>query len=336
MFERVASEMACVHNMIIRGLNSIVLQAPHVQAADVPSFVGYAIQWYRLLHVHHTSEETDFFVSVERMTGQKGVMDDNVEQHAAFSEGIEAFKRYLDVCAKRPGEFDGHKIVRMLDEIGHPLVLHLTDEVPTLLYLRRFGDKMDSLEKVFGEEGERNMVSTTSRRRMSLTRSETVGAPQGAAVVLREPRHHVRGGAVGEVAAGAQDRGVPLQERLLLAASGHVEVWVVRSGWPAEAAAGARGEVVGGVSDRCRCLTKRRLVVVMCLMRYLFGSRCVDSWPCVPVYVLWCARPGGSGRAGAMLTPLRMLRWLKPDWQCGGSCRINPELSLPVSSQEPT
>jgi hypothetical protein len=64
------SEMANVHNMIIRGVNSIYLQAPHVKPADVPAFVQYCIQWYRLLDVHHTTEETDFFVAVEKVRNQ--------------------------------------------------------------------------------------------------------------------------------------------------------------------------------------------------------------------------------------------------------------------------
>lgn len=59
--------MANVHNMIIRGLNSIYLQAPHVKPGDVPSFMQYCIQWYLLLEVHHKGEETDFFVKIEKV-----------------------------------------------------------------------------------------------------------------------------------------------------------------------------------------------------------------------------------------------------------------------------
>jgi hypothetical protein len=181
--------MANVHNMIIRGVNSIYLQAPHVKPADVPAFVQYCIQWYRLLDVHHTTEETDFFVAVEKvrgsqscsisisfrifgpsgllltairtqMTGEKGCMDANVDQHHAFADGVAAFKSYIYRCAENPSEFDGRKLVEMIDLFGGVLIQHLTDEIPTLIALGRFGDdKMASLESTFATEGERNMVS---------------------------------------------------------------------------------------------------------------------------------------------------------------------------------
>ena len=38
--------MALAHNGIIRGLNSIYLQAPHVKPEDKPDFVGYALTWF--------------------------------------------------------------------------------------------------------------------------------------------------------------------------------------------------------------------------------------------------------------------------------------------------
>ncbi|KAH6669653.1 hemerythrin HHE cation binding domain-containing protein [Plectosphaerella plurivora] len=160
MYERVASEMACVHNMILRGINSIYLQAPYVKPADVPAFVQYCIQWYRLLDVHHTTEETSFFTDIEKMTGEKGCMDANVEQHHAFADGVAAFKGYLYRCAEDQQQFDGRKVVEMIDLFGSVLVQHLTDEIPTLIALGRFGDdKMSGLEAKFAKEGEENMKS---------------------------------------------------------------------------------------------------------------------------------------------------------------------------------
>lgn len=165
MFERVASEMACVHNMIIRGLNSMYLQAPHLKTGEASSFVRYALEWYRLLDVHHSSEEAGFFAAVEEMAGEEGIMAGNVAQHAAFRDGVEEFKAYLDKCVAG-GEFDGQRVVKILDSFGHVLVEHLTDEIQTLLDLRRFGaERMTQLEQLFGEEGEKNMASPPLRSR---------------------------------------------------------------------------------------------------------------------------------------------------------------------------
>lgn len=41
--------MAIVHNIIIRGLNSIYLQAPHVQQKDFNDFLAYCYCWYQFL-----------------------------------------------------------------------------------------------------------------------------------------------------------------------------------------------------------------------------------------------------------------------------------------------
>jgi hypothetical protein len=56
-----ASEMALVHNMIIRGLNSIYLQAPNIKLEkDVKDFLTYMYSWSLLVHMHHDNEEGSF------------------------------------------------------------------------------------------------------------------------------------------------------------------------------------------------------------------------------------------------------------------------------------
>jgi hypothetical protein len=41
-----ASFMALFHNILLRGLNTIYLQAPFVKDVDKKDFVGYALCWY--------------------------------------------------------------------------------------------------------------------------------------------------------------------------------------------------------------------------------------------------------------------------------------------------
>src|SRR4051794_36167439 len=73
--------MALGHNVLIRGLNSIYLQAPNISAEDAADFISYAKCWHEILHAHHTMEETVLFPAIEAKTGEKGIMDGNVEQH---------------------------------------------------------------------------------------------------------------------------------------------------------------------------------------------------------------------------------------------------------------
>ena len=48
-YVRGASIMVLVHNCIIRGLNSIYLQAPHVKPKDYKDFIGYSFCWWRYI-----------------------------------------------------------------------------------------------------------------------------------------------------------------------------------------------------------------------------------------------------------------------------------------------
>ncbi|GKT42888.1 uncharacterized protein ColSpa_03069 [Colletotrichum spaethianum] len=158
VFSRIASGMALIHNMAIRGLNSIYLQAPHVSASDTKAFLQYTLAWYSLLHVHHSGEEADFFPAIEEMTGHKGLMDCNVSQHQEFHDGLVAFKTYVDACVSGEEMFDGPKLVTLIDAFGGVLTKHLGDEIPSILGLKTFGtEKMAPLEKVFAEEGEKSM-----------------------------------------------------------------------------------------------------------------------------------------------------------------------------------
>ncbi|KAL7755652.1 hypothetical protein ACKLNR_014179 [Fusarium oxysporum f. sp. zingiberi] len=158
MFSRVASEMALIHNMIIRGLNSIYLQAPRISPADIRSFLMYTLAWHTLLDMHHSCEEADFFPFIEGASGKKGLMNNNVEQHKAFQVEVEVFKTYVEDCMTGKQSFDGDKVVEMIDGFGETLTNHLRDEIPTLLKLRDYGmEKMRDLEKKFQGEGEESM-----------------------------------------------------------------------------------------------------------------------------------------------------------------------------------
>ena len=73
-----------IHNSMIRGLNSIYVQAPHVLPADHADFIEYSRCWAELVIGHHDVEETVFFPNIEKSIGIKGLMDANIEQHRMF------------------------------------------------------------------------------------------------------------------------------------------------------------------------------------------------------------------------------------------------------------
>ncbi|EQB51459.1 hypothetical protein GCG54_00014953 [Colletotrichum gloeosporioides] len=158
MFHRIASEMALVHNCILRGLNAIYLQAPHIKPEDVFSFANYMHQWYRMIHAHHSGEERLFFPAVERLTGIVGFMDVNIEQHKSFHNGLESFAQYIKALIAREVAYDGDKVVSLIDRFGKDMCLHLEEEIPTILSLEKFGtEKMAPVEKIFAQEAQEVM-----------------------------------------------------------------------------------------------------------------------------------------------------------------------------------
>ncbi|KAH7136853.1 hypothetical protein B0J13DRAFT_479577 [Dactylonectria estremocensis] len=157
LFDDLASLMGVIHNAIICGLNSIYLQAPYIKPADERTFCTYMLKWHEFLCLHHYNEETDFFPSIESLAGEKGLMDLNVQQHHAFHDGLDAFSAFVRDCQSGKEKYDGRRIVELIDSFGPVLVEHLAGELPTLQGLRKYGDKMNTLPKVFDDEGEKTM-----------------------------------------------------------------------------------------------------------------------------------------------------------------------------------
>jgi hemerythrin-like domain-containing protein len=136
--------MALAHNGIIRGLNSIYLQAPNLPAGDATvarDFLIYCQCWSESMHHHHDAEEAIFFPDIENITRIKGVMEQNVEQHRAFTPGFDKFYEYCKTCP--PKNYDGKKLRSLVQGFAEPLTKHLSDEIESLKAL----DKYDS-EKI--------------------------------------------------------------------------------------------------------------------------------------------------------------------------------------------
>lgn len=77
--------MALLHNAILRGFNTIYLQAPLVQPKDYRDFVGYSLTWCKFVKKHHDDEEALLFPSLESTLGLIGALDHSREEHCMFS-----------------------------------------------------------------------------------------------------------------------------------------------------------------------------------------------------------------------------------------------------------
>lgn len=90
------------------------------------------------MHHHHDMEEENFFPAIAHVSEVPGIMEQNIEQHRAFTPGFERFQEYAKTCA--PKDYDGMKLRSLVEGFADPLNQHLHDEIDTLRAL----DKYDS------------------------------------------------------------------------------------------------------------------------------------------------------------------------------------------------
>ncbi|KAM6483684.1 hypothetical protein HDV62DRAFT_333116 [Trichoderma sp. SZMC 28011] len=144
-YHSMAAEMITVHNCLLRGINSVYLQCVNVERSpeSIPAFIKYATAWGHILHEHHTTEEKWFFPEIEAITGEKGIMDVNVEQHHAFDEGLKQYNAHLEDAGTGKGTYDGAKLKSIIDSFMPVLRQHLQDEIFTLKAFEKYKDKTD-------------------------------------------------------------------------------------------------------------------------------------------------------------------------------------------------
>lgn len=154
--------MAHAHNVIIRGLNSIIQQAPYVAIStdpgysekDVKDLLFYVHSWTKMVNHHHWVEESFIFPEIEKFSGKPGLMSDPKHQHELFHDGMEKLLAYSSPGATKPQEYrwDGQGGMKaIIDSFSSRLTDHLYAEVDVFLTL----NDLDSvgLKKVW-DEGE--------------------------------------------------------------------------------------------------------------------------------------------------------------------------------------
>jgi hemerythrin-like domain-containing protein len=128
-----ATDMCLAHNMMIRMLNCIYLQAPNVKLEkDIADFATFMHAFLVMLHEHHGNEETMYFPWLEELNGEvKDYMNKNVEQHHGFAPGLQAFEDYVTTLREGKVEYDSAKLISLIDVFATALVEHLHEEIPT-------------------------------------------------------------------------------------------------------------------------------------------------------------------------------------------------------------
>ena len=136
--------MARAHNVILRGFNAIVQQAPNVPASsepgykaqDVKDLLFYVRTWVKMVEHHHEAEEACMFPELETFTGKPGLMDGPKHQHELFTPGLDRLLRYA--TDTKPDEYRWNGpggMKEMVDDFSEPLCAHLYEEIEVILGL---------------------------------------------------------------------------------------------------------------------------------------------------------------------------------------------------------
>ncbi|KAL9056304.1 MAG: hypothetical protein Q9162_002995 [Coniocarpon cinnabarinum] len=142
--------MANAHNCMIRGINAIYQQAPHVHSTqDKSDLLFFVYAWSRWVIEHHDMEEKVMFPGFEEAAGKPGILSANVDQHAAFEAGLLHLHKYASI---KPEQFSADELRSRIEAFQGVLQQHLNDEVQTLLALRpydseRLADAFDRGER---------------------------------------------------------------------------------------------------------------------------------------------------------------------------------------------
>ena len=168
----IASEMAHAHNAMLRGLNAIMQQAPHVPAAPEPGYMAkdvrdllfYVASWVKAVEHHHHTEETCLFPDLEEFSGRPGLMQGPKHQHDAFTPGLERLLAYAEATGPEDYQWNGAGGMKeIIDGFAEAMTKHLYEEIDVFLSLSDLDSKglkeiMDKTEKVAKSNGKISLL----------------------------------------------------------------------------------------------------------------------------------------------------------------------------------
>jgi hemerythrin-like domain-containing protein len=153
--------MAHSHNCLLRGLNAILQQGPHIPSSaqanhntqDVKDLLFYVEAWTKTVEHHHRTEETTMFPAIEKLAGIPGLMSGPMHQHEAFHSGLVELQEYAVRMQGKVQEYKWRELKGIIDAFAPALHEHLTAEIGVILDLEKSCDSQGL--KAVWDEGER-------------------------------------------------------------------------------------------------------------------------------------------------------------------------------------
>ncbi|ORX91751.1 hypothetical protein BCR34DRAFT_629559 [Clohesyomyces aquaticus] len=116
------AKMAFAHNVMLRSLNAIYLQPPHIPDADIADVLFFVSSYCAWLLHHNDIEEEAMFPAFEAVPGVKPLQY-NLDQYRIFSDGLVTLKKNAEDTI--PSRCTGEKVCAIIDGFSHALHTHL-------------------------------------------------------------------------------------------------------------------------------------------------------------------------------------------------------------------
>jgi len=134
--------MTNAHNLLLRGLNSIYLQAPYVSIpADIKDLLIYCRAWIDTVYAHHAHEDAILFPDLIKLTGREDIVSTEQESHRILHVGMERFGGWIHGIEAdlQKWSWDGESGLKaVLDSFANVFAKHLGEEVDMLRSLKDY------------------------------------------------------------------------------------------------------------------------------------------------------------------------------------------------------
>jgi hemerythrin-like domain-containing protein len=127
--------MAFAHNSMLRGLNSLYLQADLSNSQDIEDFLFFLRSWAGWVSHHHALEEEQMFPQFEEAMKQPNFLQGNIEEHHTFQPALEKLLAYGET---RPEEYQASIVRSLIEEMAPSFREHLAHEITSLLSMASY------------------------------------------------------------------------------------------------------------------------------------------------------------------------------------------------------
>lgn len=130
----IANESVNLYNAMLRGINSLFLQAPFVTAlVDIVDFLFLAQSWAGWVRQHRDHLKTRMYPCFEEVLGKPGALAVNLEETETFLPALEDLAGYSAQARDKPETYDAAKLLRIVEDLAPRLHHYFRAQVTVMM-----------------------------------------------------------------------------------------------------------------------------------------------------------------------------------------------------------